>query len=103
MGKTIAKKPVEQPKVVEKPKAVAQVRFQGKIKSREVYKTTADGNRVRARGNKMNFGFIEVNPKDMQALRELPEWNSDLAADVFWHWKDCRYVEQLGGDIVTFT
>lgn len=79
---------------------VVERRFQGKIKAREFNKTK--------RGGKQNYGFIEVNPQDLQALHEHPVWSSDLENDVFWHSKDCTsgYFGQDGqraGDIVTFT
>lgn len=85
------------PAVVEKqPTAdVSQYRFQGKIKARELNKTK--------RSMKMNYGFIEVNPRDLKALHEHPLWTSDLEIDVFWHSKDCDYDAQYAGDIVTFS
>lgn len=97
---TTAKNSVEQPKVED------TLRIQGKMRSRDLYKTTANGTRVRARGSKLTFGFIEVNPKDLKALEQHPAWSPDLqCADVFWHWKDCMtgYDQQFGGDIVTFS
>lgn len=99
-------------KSVQQPDAVVEFRFQGKIKCREQYKTLHDGTRVKARGSKMNFGFIEVNPMHTKTLQDHPDWNHNLLPDVFWHWTDCKYPTregqwqpepQLGGDIVTFT
>jgi len=94
------KQPVQETKssasAVEQAATVAPpLRFQGKIKAREYNKTK--------RGSKMNFGFIEVNPRDLKALRLHPLWTSDLEIDVFWHWKDGEYDSQYAGDIVKFT
>jgi len=79
---------------------MAEIRFQGKFKGREFNKTK--------RGGKRNYGFIEVNPRDLKALREHPVWSSNLEEDVFWHSKDCSSESfgndgQREGDIVTFT
>jgi len=55
---------------------MAEIRFQGKFKGREFNKTK--------RGGKRNYGFIEVNPRDLKALRDHPLWSSNLEEDVFW-------------------
>merc|ERR1711985_148107 len=107
-----AKKPVAiSVTPVAAPKVVAQLRFQGKIKARS--STVRSDGTVMKRSSAMNFGFIEVNNKDLKALQAHPRWTPDLAVDVFWHWKDCCYVDpredgsndnhQRAGDIVTFT
>jgi hypothetical protein len=94
--KTLVVDKPSKPAVVEKqPRAESEYRFQGKIKARELNKTK--------RSMKMNYGFIEINPKDLKALHEHPLWTSDLEVDVFWHCKDCDYDTQYAGDIVTFS
>jgi hypothetical protein len=81
---------------VVQPPAVPELRFQGKIKVR-------DDNPLKQRGNRMNYGWIEVNRKDLKALREHPLWTSELEQDVFFHNSDCCYDGQFGDDIVTFS
>lgn len=98
----VEKTPVELPRVV-------QLRFQGKIKARA--STIRSDGTVTKRGSSLNFGFIEVNNKDLKALKDHPLWTPELGEkDVFWHCKDCCYDQeypddnrQRAGDIVTFT
>jgi hypothetical protein len=94
--RVVAKKAVDG-----QPKTVAEFRFQGKFKYREL-------RYERQRGTSQNYGFIEVNPKHVQAFREHPAWTPELAEDVFWHRKDCNSKSfgddgQRAGDIVTFS